>query len=247
MWIWHRKMTPENGGLRIIKPATKVLTLADLPPNWRDHIEVVTHKRSKVRINEVSDERLDIFETLTSAQTIIPLDGKHKAVIEALQQSGYTTLWVSDHNLLTDAHLRAQKAHGRAGQGIATGGRVRDQLSRPAPGHPQLLHVPVAQWRVAGLPILARHLGSGDLEPGRQGMDDLLLQSAPDLPAAAKLHGGLQDPEKKGYTFSNPEDAMKAAKMLGQPETTIDSLFAGRRHDAQTRQGRPPDRRDRTP
>src|SRR5208283_4327294 len=46
MWIWHRKMTAENHGLEIIKKATKVLTAADLPANWRDHIEVVTRKRS---------------------------------------------------------------------------------------------------------------------------------------------------------------------------------------------------------
>ena len=51
MWIWHRKMTAENHGLEIIKPATKVLTAADLPANWRDHIEVVTRKRTKVRVN----------------------------------------------------------------------------------------------------------------------------------------------------------------------------------------------------
>ena len=44
MWFWHRKMTPENEGLKLIKPAEKVLSVADLPPNWRDHIEVVTRK-----------------------------------------------------------------------------------------------------------------------------------------------------------------------------------------------------------
>jgi hypothetical protein len=50
MWIWHRKMTAENHGLEIIKPVTQVLSEADLPANWRDHIDVVTRKRSKVRI-----------------------------------------------------------------------------------------------------------------------------------------------------------------------------------------------------
>ena len=39
MWIWHRKMTAENHGLEIIKPATKRLSEADLPAHWRDHIE----------------------------------------------------------------------------------------------------------------------------------------------------------------------------------------------------------------
>ena len=50
MWFWHRKMTPENEGLKLIKPAEKVLSLSDLPPNWRDHIEVVTRRRAKVRV-----------------------------------------------------------------------------------------------------------------------------------------------------------------------------------------------------
>ena len=47
MWIFHRKMTAENDGLSIIKPATKVLSAADVPANWRDHIEVVTRGRAR--------------------------------------------------------------------------------------------------------------------------------------------------------------------------------------------------------
>jgi hypothetical protein len=39
MWIWHRKMTAENQGLAIIKAATQTLTEADLPADWREHIE----------------------------------------------------------------------------------------------------------------------------------------------------------------------------------------------------------------
>ena len=44
MWIWHRKMSAENHGLEIIKPATKRLSEADIPTNWRDHIEAVNSK-----------------------------------------------------------------------------------------------------------------------------------------------------------------------------------------------------------
>ncbi len=35
MWIWHRKMTAENGGLSVVKEATATLSEADLPPDWR--------------------------------------------------------------------------------------------------------------------------------------------------------------------------------------------------------------------
>ena len=51
MWAWHRKMTKENEGLKLLKAATKVLGEADLPANWRDHIEVVTRRRSKIRVH----------------------------------------------------------------------------------------------------------------------------------------------------------------------------------------------------
>ena len=36
MWIWHRKMTAENGGLGVLKEATVTLSVADLPPDWRN-------------------------------------------------------------------------------------------------------------------------------------------------------------------------------------------------------------------
>ena len=39
MWVWHRKLTAENGGLTKIKAATRVLAAADLPANWRDHLK----------------------------------------------------------------------------------------------------------------------------------------------------------------------------------------------------------------
>ena len=68
MWIWHRKMTAENGGLALTKDATKTLSVADLPANWRDHIEVVQKKRSKVRVNGVTEEDSDPFEKLVQPQ-----------------------------------------------------------------------------------------------------------------------------------------------------------------------------------
>ncbi len=74
--------------------------MADLPANWRDHIEVVKGRRSKIRINQITEEDQDPFEALASSRKIVPLDESHKAQIEALMRSGYTTLWVADHHLL---------------------------------------------------------------------------------------------------------------------------------------------------
>lgn len=39
MWIWHRKMTLQNGGLAPIKDATRMLSVDDLPSDWQDRIK----------------------------------------------------------------------------------------------------------------------------------------------------------------------------------------------------------------
>ena len=46
----------------------------------------------------------------------------------------------------------------------------------PKPRQPELLPLPPAQRRLAGLPLFARHRRGRDLDPGRPGVDHLLLQ-----------------------------------------------------------------------
>ncbi len=106
MWIWRRDITRENRGLLLLKPATKVLSVNDLPTNWRDHIAVVTRRTTKIKLQGVTDENRDPFDELTSARRIIPLDSKHKAIVEALMETGCSTIWIPDHHLL-QTHTKA--------------------------------------------------------------------------------------------------------------------------------------------
>ena len=228
MWMWHRKMTAENHGLEIIKPATKVLTAADLPANWRDHIEVVTRKRSKVRINEVADDELDPFEALASSQKIIPLDDCHKAQIEALQRS-ITRPSGSPTTTCCKPTPGPQRVDRRRGQGTETGRRLRDQFPGRNPGNPNcfLFPLPNGAWRVYRFSP-----GVSEAETWSQdgkGWTTCYFNRRPDLAIAAKVHGGIEDPDKGGYVFKTPDDAIKAAKVLGQPDMTIDPMFEGRK------------------
>ena len=43
---------------------------------------------------ELADENLDPFEALTSARRVVPLDDTHKAIIDELSHSGFSTIWV---------------------------------------------------------------------------------------------------------------------------------------------------------
>ena len=210
-------MTAENHGLEIIKPATKLLGVADLPANWRDHIEVVKGRRSKIRVNEIAEDDQDPFEALASSRKIIPLDDSHKAQIEALQRSGCTTLWVADHHLLQTHTCGPQGVDRRpGGQGPEAGRHLRDQLRRPGSRHAQLLPLPAAQRGLAGLPLLARHRRGRHLDPGRPGLDHLLLQPLPG--PGDRLHAAWAAwrREQGGYVFTSADAAIQAAKSLGR-------------------------------
>jgi hypothetical protein len=114
IWLWGKKATPENGGHTLIKKATTPLTADDLPPNWRDHIEVVS-STSKTKIRVVGydgdgrkvDEQ-DALDELSSARVKYPLNDVHKAILNDLEQTGASVVWVPDHNLV-QTHTKALK------------------------------------------------------------------------------------------------------------------------------------------
>jgi len=78
LWLWHRDATPENRGFTSLKEAAQHVTADDVPPNWRDHLDVVSGGRGKVRVRGWDPdgnltEGKDIEEA-TQASSVIPLD-----------------------------------------------------------------------------------------------------------------------------------------------------------------------------
>ncbi len=58
MWIWHRKMTPQNGGLSPIKDATRTLTVVDLSSDWKERIKSESRKVQPASTNPANGELL---------------------------------------------------------------------------------------------------------------------------------------------------------------------------------------------
>lgn len=212
MWIWSRRATAENGGLSLIKPAETTLSLTDLPPNWRSHLDVVKKKRSKVRIEGVPEELLDPFEQLASARRIVPLDETHKRLIDELCRTGFSTVWVSDHHLL-QTHTVAFKRIFE--QGGITG--IFETTSQGGDGgKPNCFAFPLPDggWRLyrfgQGVGEAATWIQDG------QGWTTCEFNVRPDLRSAALSVGGLEDPDKGGFVFDTLADAAKAIHALGQ-------------------------------
>jgi hypothetical protein len=104
MWIHHRNATAKNQGYAQIKPATQILTAAHVPPNWRDNLEVVSGSRARVRVQGWTAEGTpsgdeDVLDEMTQAVAKVPLDEQHLKLLEDLESTGHTSLWVSDHHL----------------------------------------------------------------------------------------------------------------------------------------------------
>jgi len=215
MWIWHRKLSAENHGLEVIKPATKHLSLADLPKNWRDHIEVVKGRRSKIRVNEIAEDDQDPFETLASSRKIIPLDDSHKAQIEALMRSGATTLWVADHHLLQTHTTALRKLLDEEGKVLKLVGVFKTISQGRDPNTPNcfLFPLPNGAWRVYRFsPGIAE---ADTWTQDGQGWTTCYFNRYPDLETACTLFGGVER-EEGGYVFSSADAAIQAAKTLGE-------------------------------
>ena len=229
MWIWHRKMTPENQGLTILKPAEKHLALADLPHNWRDHIEVIKRRRNKVRINQVAEDDQDPFEALTSSRKITPLDDSHKAQIEALMRSGYTTLWIADHHLLQSHTKALQDLLGSPeGRELKLIGIFKTISEGKDPGTPNcfLFPLPEGAWRVYRF---SPGINEADTwTQDGQGWTTCYFNRSLDLKTACTLLGGIEK-EEGGYVFSLAENAIKAARSLGQELQINDTLATDRK------------------
>jgi len=82
-WFSSRRATIDNRGFELLKPATRDLTPADFPPNWRDHLDVVRKKRSRVRVLGADDNQCAEW-----SQNVV-MDDTHKRILEEYKKTGY--------------------------------------------------------------------------------------------------------------------------------------------------------------
>lgn len=218
MWLWHRKMTMENQGLKLLKAATKRLSVADLPTNWRDHIEVVNRRRTKIRVQGVTDTDLDPFEAMTSARKIIPLDDKHKVIIENLIGSGYSTIWVSDHNLLqTHTHALKQLFENEEKRKELGLQGFFDTISEGRdPGTPNCFLFPMLDGAFKVYRFSPGITEAESWEQDGNGWTTCHFNTSPDLAMAARAAGGTRNPDTGAFHFTSAEKAAEAVAALGQ-------------------------------
>ncbi|NOY30735.1 MAG: hypothetical protein GXP28_11380 [Planctomycetes bacterium] len=218
MWIWHRKITPENEGLKLIKPTEQVLELGDLPSNWRDHIEVVTRRQSKVRLQGLDDETLTPFEKLTSGRKVVALDESHRAIIKALTETGFSCVWVQDHHLLQTHTAGIQKLFDDmdVSAKLKLKGVFQTTSEGSDPGEPNCFLRPKED---GVFQVYRFSLGTSEAKTWDQGAGkwtSCLINCIPTFASACLANGALEDPDSGEYVFKEQEAAVKAALSVGE-------------------------------
>jgi hypothetical protein len=226
LWVWSRRATPENQGFAELKPATAALSEADLPSNWRDYLDVVTRRRGKVRIKGVDEKDEEAFESLASALTRVPLDDKHKMLIDELAGSGFSTIWVADHHLL-QTHTAALKMlmdnpAKRKELGLVG---IFDTLSQgkdPATCNCFMFPMPSGAWKMYRFsPGIAE---TPTWTQDGKGWTSCDFNRLPSLAVAAKATGGIEDPDRGGFVFDTAQQALGAARVLGLEVSMPDKM-----------------------
>lgn len=228
MWVWHVKSNPENEGLKLLKPATKMIGVDDLPPNWRDHIDVVSRKRTKVKVDGIGGDQ-DPFDALTSARPVVKLDDTHKAIIDELATSGFSTVWIGDYSLC-QTHTAALKQMMEDQQvciDIGLRGVFDTTSSGTDRATPNCFMFPLVNgaWKVYrfGMGVSEHETWDQDGE----GWTTCWFNRTPDLKSAAKSLGAAELDKKKGFQFGSTKKAVEAIKMLGE-DVTLPPEYEGK-------------------
>jgi len=109
LWVWHRKMSVKNEGLKLIKPQERDFT--DVPDSWREHIEVVTRRRRRVKPAGLSDAESEQLDSTASQQAAVPLGAKHNELIDWLTVGGWVAEWDHDNAMLRTHSAGLAAAH----------------------------------------------------------------------------------------------------------------------------------------
>jgi len=212
MWVWHRGATKENHGLSQIQAATETLMEKDLPSNWRDNIEVVTRKRTRVRVRGIDAKDEEQFSMLANSRSAVALTDAHNEVIDALTETGFSTLWHHDYRLV-QTHTRAFQKIMEDSPGKYDGcfSTISDGTD---PGKPNCFAFPLP-----GKGFRVFRFGRGGTESdtwerGDNGWLSAYFDRLPTFETASRAAGGAEM-DNGGFHFDSLTSAVAAVDMLG--------------------------------
>lgn len=240
LWIYSKATTVENQGYALIRPASRLLTSADVPANWLDHLEVIGGSRSKVRVRGYAgDEPVegDVLDQMTEASVTVRLDDKHHKILDLLQNTGYTCLWVGDHGLVQTHTAALKQVYDRLqAEGAPLLGLFDTNTQGGDKGKPNcfMRPKPNGAWDVY-------RFGQGTKEHRLWGKCGQWTHTTYNYPASlsqiALAAGGVESPDPKlGFQFDSSESLLEALALLGSELVLPSKAASGRQYFIRARQ-----------
>lgn len=206
MWIWHRKMRGTDG-LILIKQGS---ILREIPPNWKDHMEVIKGSRRKTLPRYVAETEVDEFEEICGTRPRIKLDEGHIRLQNYLDEINAQWFWDQDHWLMVCHTSDLKHAHNDLQlkgifETVATGKEKPDHNAYCCP-------LRKGSWSVKRYTI-GVHEHTSWFQDSR-GFTSCYFNQEPDLKTAARALNGVET-EKGGFEFTEAEVAIQVATILG--------------------------------
>jgi hypothetical protein len=212
MWVWHLDATKDNEGFALLNDSSEQISEEQLPSNWKDHISVVTRKRTKIKISGVPDEEDGDFDHMASSRNIIALDLVHRTIIGRLRTDAKcSTVWVPEYNLLqthTAGFARLMELYPDDYLGFfATNSPGTDLLTPNSFAFP----MPSGGWKVYR--FSQGHQEHESWNQDGKGYTSCYFNCRPDLESASLAMGGAEI--EGGYQFDSLKHALNVAIALG--------------------------------
>lgn len=214
MWVWHRKMATsfEGRGLKIIKQGSSIKAI---PPNWRDHMDVVKGKKKRIvpffiAESDKPKENQDEFEELSGQRIKVPLDGEHRQVLDWIKNQNMGSWWDEDHHMLVTHTATMAAAH----KALRLKGVYRTISQGTEEGDYNCFAFPLYD----GVWVIRRYTPGVVEDPtwtqDGQSWTYCYFNRTPDFDTACKAFGGIERPNG-GYQFSDTKILPEISAILG--------------------------------
>lgn len=209
MWVWHRKMTDSNEGLKILKP--QEFLLKEIPLNWRDHLDVISGSRRKIMPSFIGSPDQSTFEALIGKSVKVALDEQHTKLLEWFKNNNYRSWWDNDHWMLVCHTYHLKLAHAAL--------QMRGVFETMSTGaEAPFDHNCFCFPQINGAWSVRRYApGVAEAKTWEQdgvGFTKCLLNKIPSLKIASRIFSGVEM-TNGSYSFSAAKDAVLAAELLG--------------------------------
>lgn len=206
LWIWSRRATHERS-FKLIKDGS-VLPKSQIPPNWKEHLNVVKGSSRRTQLGLVPKEGQIPFDSLTSQYIHVPLDDQHTALMKFLKDNEHVWWWDQEKHMLITHTLHLKEAH----ECLGLKGDFDTNSSHSSDQNCFCFPMKDGAWVV-------RRFSQGVNEhklwdKDASGWTRTYLNKVMSLESVARLYDALEHP-KGGYFFNRAESAVLAAEKLG--------------------------------